>query len=230
MQTTFRRSTSRLLVLALVLALAGALAACGEESTVAEQTQEPQSQETQSQAEGNAMDRAFVAAMIPHHESAVEMAEMAREQGESAFVRDLARDIVRTQNEEISTMREIDQRLAEQGVERGMMDMADHEMGMDMDEAAMAELREADPFDRAFIDEMVPHHQGAIRMARMQLDMGQNPELQELSQEIIDAQAREIEAMNREREERFGAPSPSGGVPSEGEQPAGEDHSGMDMG
>jgi len=230
MQTTFRRSTSRLLVLALALALAGVLAACGEEATVAEQPQEPQGQEAQRQAEGNAMDRAFVAEMIPHHRSAVEMAEMALEQGESAFVRDLARDIVRTQNEEISTMRAIDRRLAEQGVERGTMDMAEHERGMDMDEAAMAELREADPFDRAFVDEMVPHHQGAIRMARMQLDMGQDPELKQLAQEIVDAQAREIEAMNREREERFGTPSPAGGVPPAGEEPAGEDHGGSHSG
>jgi uncharacterized protein (DUF305 family) len=226
MQHTIRRLTGRCLAVALSLVLAAMLAACGEdEPTVAQQPQE-----SQSQAEGNAMDRAFVAEMVPHHRSAVEMAEMALEQGESAFVRDLARDIVRTQEEEISTMGDIDQRLAEQGVERGTMDMADHEMGMDMGEDAMAELRDADPFDRAFIDEMVPHHQGAVRMARMQLEMGQNPELQELAQEIVDAQAREIEAMNREREERFGGPSPAGGVPAEGEQPAGEDHGGMDMG
>jgi uncharacterized protein (DUF305 family) len=168
--------------------------------------------------------------MIPHHESAVEMAELALDQGESQFVEDLANDIVRTQNEEISTMREIDRQLAAQGVERGRMDMPAHEMGMDMDEEAMAQLRDADPFDRAFIDEMIPHHQGAIRMARMQLARGENAELKQLAQQIIDAQAREIEAMNREREERFGAPSPAGGVPAEGEQPAGQGHGDMDMG
>jgi uncharacterized protein (DUF305 family) len=44
-------------------------------------------------------DRAFVAAMIPHHESAVEMAEIAQ-RGESEFVKRLAGDIIRTQNAE----------------------------------------------------------------------------------------------------------------------------------
>jgi hypothetical protein len=75
------------------------------------------------------MDRAFVAEMIPHHESAVEMAEMALDQGESEFVEGIANDIVRTQNDEISTMREIDRQLAEQAVERGTMEMPAQEMG-----------------------------------------------------------------------------------------------------
>jgi len=33
----------------------------------------------------------------------------------------------------------------------------------------MIHLEEAIPFDRAFIDAMIPHHQGAIRMARLEL-------------------------------------------------------------
>jgi uncharacterized protein (DUF305 family) len=226
MQQTIRRITCRWLVVALALALAATLAACGGE----EEEPTAGSQASRTEATGNAIDRAFIAGMIPHHESAVEMAEMALDEGESQFVEDLANDIVRSQNEEISRMREIDRQLAAQGVERGAMDMPAHEMGMDMDEEAMAQLRDADPFDRAFIDEMVPHHQGAIRMARMQLAQGENAELKELAQQIVDAQAREIDAMNREREERFGAPSPAGGVPAEGEQPAGEGHGDTDMG
>ncbi len=67
-------------------------------------------------------------------------------------------------------------------------------------------------------------------MARMELDQGQNPELKQLAQAIIDAQAREIRYMNAEREERFGAPSPAGGVPDETQQPAGGEHDDMDMG
>jgi uncharacterized protein (DUF305 family) len=47
-------------------------------------------------AGGNGTHRAFVAGTIPHHESAVEMAEIARQRGESEFVKQLADDIVRT--------------------------------------------------------------------------------------------------------------------------------------
>jgi ABC-type taurine transport system ATPase subunit len=50
----------------------------------------------------------------------------------------------------------------------------------------------AQSFDVQFIDMMVPHHQGAIRMARIQIERGQDPELTRLSREIIDAQTREI--------------------------------------
>ena len=52
-----------------------------------------------SKANGNGTDRAFVAAMVPHHQSAVDMAKIAQERGRSAFVKQLADDIVRTQSE-----------------------------------------------------------------------------------------------------------------------------------
>jgi uncharacterized protein (DUF305 family) len=76
-----------------------------------------------------------------------------------------------------------------------------------------AELKTARPFDRAFIDMMVPHHQGAIRMARAELARGENPTLKRLARDIVDAQAYEIRAMNRFRRSEFGSASPAGGVP-----------------
>jgi uncharacterized protein (DUF305 family) len=173
-----------------------------------------------SRTPGNPIDRAFVADMVPHHESAVEMAEIARERGDSDFVRNLAGGIIETQNTEIVTMREVDGELEAAGVVPGDLGIPEHEAGMTEDIDA---LRDADPFDREFIDMMVPHHQGAIRMARVELERGANPELRELAQEIIDGQAREIEEMNEHREEEFGRPSPAGGVPEEAEQPEAEE-------
>jgi uncharacterized protein (DUF305 family) len=165
-----------------------------------------------SAATGNGTDRAFVAGMVPHHQSAIEMAEVAQEQGQSEFVRSLADDIVRTQGEEIKTMRTLDDELAAAGVEVGELGLSEEEMGAHAD---MPELENAKPFDRMFIDMMVPHHQGAIRMARVELAEGESPELKELARQVIDAQSREIEEMNTHRTEEFGGPSPSGGVPDE---------------
>jgi uncharacterized protein (DUF305 family) len=145
-----------------------------------------------SSANGNGIDRAFAMAMIPHHESAIEMAEIAQQRGESQFVKDLADDIVRTQNAEIETLRKEDAQLQDAGVKEGDLGMDHASMGMD-DDASM--LEDADPFDAAFIEMMIPHHEGAIDMARMELDKGADPELRSLAQDIIDAQEREIEEM-----------------------------------
>lgn len=141
---------------------------------------------------GNGVDRAFVAAMVPHHESAVEMARIARGRARSRFVRRLAADIARAQRTEIAALQREDEALDIAGVEVGDLGVADHMKGMDGDPA---QLRSAKPFDAAFLRMMVPHHEGAIAMARAELERGGDPELRRLAQRIIEAQAREIDAM-----------------------------------
>ncbi len=54
--------------------------------------------------DGRYSDRAFIDAMVPHHQGAVEMAEVALENAEHREIRDLAEDIVSTQEREISQM------------------------------------------------------------------------------------------------------------------------------
>lgn len=164
-----------------------------------------------TRAAGNAIDRAFVAEMVPHHRLAIEMAAVARTDATSAFVKNLAADIDRTQTAEIATMRRIDAQLAAAGVKRGSLAMDDHAMGTDMD---ADRLRGAKPFDRKFIAMMVPHHEGAIAMARTELEQGQNAELKRLATAIVTAQQREVRQMRAHAK---------GGAAS-GEQ--GMDHSG----
>ena len=88
------------LLVAVAAGLTLAVAGCGSDES-----------ESTSGAGGNGIDRAFAAQMVPHHESAIQMAEIARQRGESEFVKGLADDIVRTQADEIETLRAQDAEL-----------------------------------------------------------------------------------------------------------------------
>lgn len=185
-----------------IIALAGALvvSGCGSDSG-----------SSSPSSAGNAVDLAFVQDMIPHHESAVAMAKTARQRSKRATIKNLADDIVQSQATEITQMRKIAAALKADGVKSGDLGVSEHLMGMSMDETA---LETADPFDREFIDMMVPHHQGAIRMARVVLAKGESTEVKKLARAIIGAQSREIGAMNGWRKRWYGAASPAGGVPA----------------
>jgi uncharacterized protein (DUF305 family) len=182
-------------VVALVgsLVLAGLQAACGGGGESAGAKTDPQ--------------QAFLQSMVPHHRSAVEMADVAETEAQSKFVKDLARDITRTQTEEISQMESIHQRLFNAPLKPDMrahmgLGLSAQQAGMDhMDGAGM--IRGKKPFDRAFVDEMIPHHRGAIRMAEAVLAKTRGPELRKLAEDVVTAQRREIAEMEAFREREY---------------------------
>ena len=65
------------------------------------------------------------------------------------------------------------------------------------------QLANREPFDRAFIDAMIPHHQSAIEMAMVAREKSAIPEVRELAENIVSAQQKEIEQMTRWRQEWY---------------------------
>ncbi len=142
---------------------------------------------------GRYSDERFIDAMVPHHEGAVEMAEVALENAEHEEIKQLSEDIVSTQEAEIGELKEIKQE--EFGTSRVPMDMDAGQMeGMGMTEDPQS-LAEEKPFDEAFIEAMIPHHRSAIQMANVALERSDNPRIEELAGQIVEAQEREISQM-----------------------------------
>lgn len=145
--------------------------------------------------DGEYSDEAFIDAMVPHHQGAIDMAKVALDNAEHQEIRSLAWDIVSTQDAEIERLRSIKQR--EFGNSRVPIEMSPGEMktmGMSMDPQ---ELAGKEPFDKAFINEMIPHHESAIAMARVAREENENPDIREIAGDIVDAQKKEISQMNR---------------------------------
>ncbi|MBA2537975.1 MAG: DUF305 domain-containing protein [Actinobacteria bacterium] len=151
-----------------------------------------------SQGSAVAFDRAFIDAVVPHHESAIEMAKAAKQAGlTQPDLVEIADDIIVTQQEEIDRM--LEWRKAWYGsseIEPGAgeaLSLSDSQMGMM--HGAAEELRDAADVDQMFAEMMIEHHQGAITMASLALDKAEHDELKDLAEDIVEAQNREIDVM-----------------------------------
>lgn len=148
---------------------------------------------------GEYSDAAFVDAMVPHHEGAVEMALVALENAEHEEIRTLAQGIIDGQRAEIELFGQIREGLG--GPSTGMsQEEMEGMMGMAEDPQQLAQQR---PFDRAFIDAMIPHHESAIEMAEIALEESEDPEIRRIAEDIVAAQEREISQMRQWREEWY---------------------------
>lgn len=149
---------------------------------------------------GEYSDKAFIDAMVPHHEGAVEMARVALKRAEHPEIKSLAGEIISAQRSEIELFGEIRER--EYGSAESAMEMSERDMeAMGMSDTR--KLAQADTFDQAFIDEMIPHHQSAIVMAGVARTETEDPQIREISNDIITAQKREIEQMKHWRQQWY---------------------------
>lgn len=149
------------------------------------------------------IDRHFIEQMIPHHEDAITMAEIAIEQAKRPEIKKLAEDIIKAQRQENEQMKtwykswfgtDVPENTQVMGM-HGMIARGGMHMGMMGDETDTQSLRNASDFDKAFIEEMIPHHQMAVMMAQMLKNTTQRSEMKQLAENIINAQSKEITQM-----------------------------------
>lgn len=151
---------------------------------------------------GKYSDERFIDAMVPHHEGAVEMARIAAKKAEHPEIEHLAEKIISDQKAEINELESI--KREEYGTSKVPEHMSMGQtkgMGMMMNPRSLADK---DPFDKAFIDNMIPHHLSAVEMARVAHDDTNNPEIRDLATGIVSAQQREISQMKQWREQWYG--------------------------
>jgi len=143
-------------------------------------------------------DVMFAQMMIPHHEQAIELSDLALNPatGASEAIKQLATQIKGNQDPEIAFMAAwLEERNESSTADEGI----DHSSMM----SGMLSLEDLDAlrlligteFDQAWIAAMIAHHEGAIEMAqRVQRD-GDDDDIAALAADIIAAQAAEIEIL-----------------------------------
>lgn len=148
-------------------------------------------------AEHNGADVTFATEMIPHHQQATQMADMAAVHATNAQVKTLAVQIKAAQTPEITTMqgwlKAWGAPLPDASAGMSGMDMGSTMMSAD--EMAQLDKATGAAFDRMWLQMMTKHHEGAIMMAKAELSAGSSTDAKTLAQNIIDSQSKEIATM-----------------------------------
>ena len=131
-------------------------------------------------------ERDFISGMIPHHQEAVDSAQIVLARSENPEVKKLAGSIVTTQEKEIIDMGAWH---AEWYGEAAVASESHQAMMPDLSTLSGKEL------DRAFLEGMIEHHMGALTMAQQVSANIEHPEIGALVQTIAEAQSEEIISM-----------------------------------
>jgi uncharacterized protein (DUF305 family) len=139
-------------------------------------------------------DLDFVQDMIPHHQGAIDMANVVLKYGSDDEVKSLAQNVIKTQEREIAAMKDWLANMEQSSLFVAPESAKANEAAMD----AMMEAMKQDysgNADADFIASMLPHHQGAIAMAKVAIQYARDPDILRLAQEIVTAQEGEIAFM-----------------------------------
>jgi uncharacterized protein (DUF305 family) len=156
-------------------------------------------------------DLRFIDGMTPHHQGAIAMAQDVLKNSQRPELRKLANEIIAAQEKEIAQMGEWRKAWYPKAGDKLVMWHEDMKHSMEMSPEfrknmmMTMDLGSADAqFDLRFIEAMIPHHEGALVMAKDAIAKSKRPEIQKLAQEILDSQKAEIEQMQAWRKAWYG--------------------------
>jgi uncharacterized protein (DUF305 family) len=143
----------------------------------------------------NDADVTFLQMMYPHHEQAVQMADLVPSRSQDQQVIDLAAEIKAAQAPEMTQMQQMLESFGK-SVPSGGEPMG-HDMPGMMSSEQMSSLEgmSGSEFDRMWLEMMIDHHNGAIQMAQTEIASGANPEAKQMAETIVTTQQREIDQM-----------------------------------
>lgn len=147
-------------------------------------------------------DVTFAQMMIPHHEQALEMAELADGRASDAELKGIAEQIEKAQDPEIATMkgwlRSWDRPTAVEsmpGMDHGSEDGGADGMMSDADMRRLEDMKGTE-FDKLFAQLMIEHHNGAIAMAEDERKNGRNDAAVKMAGDIVKSQSAEVEQLD----------------------------------
>ncbi|WP_245558292.1 DUF305 domain-containing protein [Nocardia thailandica] len=143
----------------------------------------------------NDADVTFLQMMYPHHEQAVQMAELVPSRSQDQQVIDLAAGIKAAQQPEMTQIQSL---LASAGkpdpAAGGAMN---HDMPgiMSPEQMSSLEAMSGPEFDKMWLQMMIDHHRGAVEMAQTEITSGTNPQAKQMAETIVATQQQEIAQM-----------------------------------
>ena len=150
-------------------------------------------------------DARFIVMMIPHHEGAIAIAELALQRSKRPEIRALAEKIRTSQSQENSQMRQWCRQWYGTDVPAwGMGGGMGMGWGMPGMGTSLEALKSAPDFDRTSIEQMIPHHRMGVVMASHAEGNTQHPQLRELEAAMVRVQSQEIEQMAQWYRQWFG--------------------------
>ncbi|HEX2863834.1 MAG TPA: DUF305 domain-containing protein [Deinococcales bacterium] len=139
---------------------------------------------------GQEFDAAWMSQMVGHHEVAILMSAVELAHGRVAKVRDAARKIIEAQTGEIVQMQNWLQAWYGAPPSKAHLGLMMTDLAGMM--PAMTGAAMNDP-DKTFLTLMIPHHQGAVDMAKVALRKANHAQLKAMAQKVIADQSREIQ-------------------------------------